>query len=114
VTGSYLPSEVERELRDLTRHWTTLTDERGQVVKRIQKVLEAANFKLDSVASDITGVSVRQTLVIAYHLLRRYDTYHERGADYYDQRQREQVQRQAVRRLEPLGYQVTITNTKAA
>jgi hypothetical protein len=53
-------------------------------------------------------------LVIAYHLLRRHDTYHERGADYYDQRQREQVQRQAVRRLEPLGYQVTITDTKAA
>jgi transposase len=54
VTGSYLPNEVERELRDLTRHRTTLTDERGRVVKRIQKVLEAANFKLDSVASDIT------------------------------------------------------------
>lgn len=62
VSASYVPSELERELRDLTRYRTTLVDERGRVVKRLQKVLEDANLKLASVASDITGVSVRAML----------------------------------------------------
>jgi transposase len=62
VSGSYIPTAQERELRDLTRYRTTLTDERGRVVKRLQKVLEDANIKVASVASDVTGVSVRAML----------------------------------------------------
>src|SRR5262249_8845937 len=34
-------------------------DERTRVVNRIQKVLESANIKLASVASDVTGISAR-------------------------------------------------------
>ncbi len=49
-------------MRDLTRHRSTLVSERARIVNRLQKVLEDANIKLASVASDIAGVSARAML----------------------------------------------------
>jgi transposase len=60
VTGSFIPSTTQRELRDLTRYRTSLVRDRVRTVQRLQKVLEDANIKLGSVASDIMGVSARQ------------------------------------------------------
>jgi transposase len=60
--GSFVPPAVIRELRDLTRTRTTLEDETTAVVNRIHKVLEDANIKLSTVASDIMGVSGRAML----------------------------------------------------
>jgi hypothetical protein len=51
-----------RELPDLTRQRTPLTRERATAVNRQQKVLENANIKLASVATDICGVSAEQML----------------------------------------------------
>ena len=48
-----------RELRDLTRQRAQLVSARTAVSNRIQKVLEDANIKLSSVASDVLGVSGR-------------------------------------------------------
>ena len=48
-----------RELRDLTRERTVLVRDRGRLVTRLQKVLEQANIKLSSVATDVMGVSGR-------------------------------------------------------
>lgn len=62
LKGSFIPSEVLRELRDLTRYRTKLGDERKSEVNRVQKVLEDANIKLASVASDVMGVSGRAML----------------------------------------------------
>jgi len=62
LTPSFIPSQAQRELRDLTRTRTTLIDERSRVVLRLQKVLEDANIKLAGVASDIMGVSARLML----------------------------------------------------
>lgn len=62
VQGSFIPSAPQRVLRDLTRYRTQLTDERSREVQRIQKVLEDANLKLASVATDIMGVSGRAIL----------------------------------------------------
>jgi len=59
---SFVPSRDERELRELTRYRTSLVRERADEVNRIQKVLEGANVKLASVASDVTGVSGRAML----------------------------------------------------
>jgi transposase len=56
---SYIPSREERELRELTRYRDSLTAERSAEVNRIQKVLEGANIKLSSVASNTLGVSGR-------------------------------------------------------
>ena len=62
LKGSFIPAEVLRELRDLTRYRTKLGDERKSEVNRVQKVLEDANIKLASVASDVMGVSGRAIL----------------------------------------------------
>jgi transposase len=62
LKGSFIPSQVMRELRDLTRYRTKLGDERKSEVNRVQKVLEDANIKLASVASDVMGVSGRAML----------------------------------------------------
>ena len=62
LRGSFIPSQLLRELRDLTRYRTRLGDERTSEVNRVHKVLEDANIKLASVASDIMGVSGRAIL----------------------------------------------------
>jgi len=62
LKGSFIPARPQRELRDLTRHRTQLVEERTRTVNRIHKVLEDANIKLASVASDILGVSGRAML----------------------------------------------------
>jgi transposase len=56
---SFIPPPPIRELRDLTRQRTQLVRDRATVVNRVQKVLEDANIKLASVATDVMGVSGR-------------------------------------------------------
>jgi transposase len=62
LKGSFIPSALLRELRDLTRYRTKLGDERKSEVNRLQKVLEDANIKLASVATDVMGASGRAIL----------------------------------------------------
>lgn len=62
LRGSFIPSALQRALRDLTRYRTRLIDDRSREVNRVQKVLEDANLKLASVASDVMGVSSRAIL----------------------------------------------------
>jgi transposase len=59
---SFIPDRPQRELRELTRYRTTLIHERANEVNRLQKVLEGANIKLASVATDILGKSGRDIL----------------------------------------------------
>jgi transposase len=59
VAGSYVPDRPQRELRELVRYRRSIIRQRSQVVNRIQKVLQGANIKLTSVASNIMGVSGR-------------------------------------------------------
>lgn len=59
LRSSFVPPRPIRELRDLTRHRATLVQEKVSVGNRIQKVLEDANVKLASVATDTLGVSGR-------------------------------------------------------
>jgi transposase len=62
LKASFIPPAPIRELRDLTRYRKTLVQERAQEVNRIQKVLEMANVKLSSVATDVLGKSGRDML----------------------------------------------------
>jgi transposase len=57
LQGSFIPSEPIRELRDLTRQRKQLVRGRASTIQRIQKVLEDANIKLSSVATDVVGKS---------------------------------------------------------
>ena len=59
---SFVPEREQRELRDLTRQQSKLVQQRNAVDNRIQKVLETANIKLGSVASDVLGVSGRRMI----------------------------------------------------
>ncbi|MDF2652781.1 MAG: Transposase family protein, partial [Paenibacillus sp.] len=45
---------------------------------------------------------------IAYHLLTRNEDYRDLGADYFEKRQQDLIVKQSVRRLENLGFTVTI------
>lgn len=57
VRSSFVPPTEIQDLRDLTRYRVELTQAQNRVANRIQKVLEQANIKLSSVASDTLGVS---------------------------------------------------------
>jgi len=62
VEASFVAERETRQLRDLCRMRTTLVRESVQTGNRWRKVLEDANIKLDSVASDSLGVSGRSMI----------------------------------------------------
>lgn len=62
LRASFVPPLGQRELRDLTRARSTFVRTRATLVNRVHKVLEGANIKLGSVASDVMGVSGRAML----------------------------------------------------
>jgi transposase len=62
LRASFIPPPPIRELRDLTRQRAQLVRERAAAANRIHKVLEDANIKLASVATDVLGVSGRAML----------------------------------------------------
>jgi transposase len=59
LRASFVPPAPVREWRDLTRHRAKLVSEKTAVANRIHKVLEDANIKLSSVATDVLGSSGR-------------------------------------------------------
>lgn len=62
LKASFIPPVGQRELRELTRYRSTFVQEKATLVNRIQKVLESANIKLASVASNVVGASGRAML----------------------------------------------------
>ena len=57
LRSSFVPPKPIRELRDLTRYRRKLVESRSAERNRLLKLLESANIKLASVASDVFGVS---------------------------------------------------------
>lgn len=62
VRPSFVPDRPTQELRGLLRTRKQLVRERSSHVQRLQKTLEDANVKLDSVISDLLGASGRAML----------------------------------------------------
>jgi transposase len=62
LRGSFVPPAPIRELRDLTRYRKRLIQAHSAECQRIQKTLEDAGIKLDSVATDVLGASGRAML----------------------------------------------------
>jgi transposase len=62
IKASFVPGEAIQELRSLMRTRKQLVREQTRYVQRIQKTLEEANIKLDSVISDIMGLSGRRMI----------------------------------------------------
>jgi transposase len=59
IRASFVPDVQTQEQRGLLRTRKQLTRERTSHVQRLQKTLEEANIKLDSVISDVIGASGR-------------------------------------------------------
>lgn len=57
LRASFVPPSPIRELRDLTRYRRKLVESRTAERNRLLKLLETANIKLASVATDVFGVS---------------------------------------------------------
>ncbi|MCR4398265.1 MAG: IS110 family transposase [Firmicutes bacterium] len=62
LRGSFIPDRPQRELLELVRYRRSLIQERSREINRVQKVLEGANIKLGSVATNVLGVSGRAML----------------------------------------------------
>jgi transposase len=62
LRGSFVPPAAIRQLRDLTRYRKRLIQAHSAEVQRVQKTLEDAGIKLDSVATDVLGASGRAML----------------------------------------------------
>jgi transposase len=62
IAKSFVPPKPIRELRDLLRYRRKLVEAGVSERNRLMKVLELANIKLSTVASDVFGVSGRQMI----------------------------------------------------
>ena len=62
IKASFVPDEDIQDLRSLLRTRKQLVREQCSHVQRLQKTLEEANIKLDTVLSNIVGVSGRRML----------------------------------------------------
>jgi transposase len=62
IRPSFVPDEPTQQMRDLLRTRKQMMRERSSHVQRIQKTLEDANIKLDSVVTDILGLSGRRII----------------------------------------------------
>lgn len=62
IRPSFVPDEPTQQMRDLLRTRKQFVRERTGHTQRIQKTLEDANIKLDSVISNIVGISGRRMI----------------------------------------------------
>jgi transposase len=62
IRASFVPDEPTQQMRDLLRTRKQFARERSSHTQRIQKTLEDANIKLDSVITDIVGLSGRRMI----------------------------------------------------
>ena len=62
VRASFVPDQPTQQMRDLLRTRKQFVRERNAHIQRIQKTLEDANIKLDSVVTDVLGLSGRRIL----------------------------------------------------
>jgi prefoldin subunit 5 len=60
IRSSFVPDQEIQELRELLRARKQLIRQQIRHIQRLQKTLEGANIKLDSVIADIVGMSRRR------------------------------------------------------
>ena len=63
VKGSFIPDKEIRHWRELTRLRRTYTESVGDYKRRVHKLFETANIKIDSVVSDLFGATGRNLIV---------------------------------------------------
>ena len=88
----------------------------GQAAGRSKATYLGATYRLLAARRGAKRAAVaigRHILQTAYYILRDGSTYRELGANYHDERRKEAVKRNAIRRLERLGLSVTVTPLSA-
>ena len=104
-----------RRLSGHTRHgnaWLRRTlAEVANVVSRMKGTYLAAQFRRIAARRGRSRavVAVGHSILVAiYYMLTRWEPYHELGAQYFDEHERDHVQRRLVQRLQRLGFAVTL------
>lgn len=64
LKGSFIPPKEIRQWRELTRLRRTFTESLADYKRRVHKLLETANIKIDSVISDLFGVTGRNLMAL--------------------------------------------------
>jgi len=64
LKNSYIPPKEIRQWRELTRLRRTYTESLADYKRRIHKLFETANIKIDSVVSDLFGVTGRNLIFL--------------------------------------------------
>ena len=62
LKGSFIPQKEIRQWRELTRLRRTYTESLSDYKRRVHKLFETANIKIDSVVSDLFGVTGRNLI----------------------------------------------------
>jgi len=62
LKGSFIPEKHVRQWRDLSRLRRTYVESLADYKRRVHKLLECANIKIDSVASDLFGLTGRNLM----------------------------------------------------
>lgn len=62
LTSSFIPSKFFRTLREYTRTYKNLSEDRAALLNRIERFLQSRGFKLSTVLSDILGATGRGIL----------------------------------------------------
>jgi hypothetical protein len=114
VKSSFVPPAAIRELRDLTRYRVNLVQECNRIANRIQKVLEDANLKLGSVVTDPLGASGRamlEAIIVGENDARKLAEM-SRGILRRKIAELETSKRKLLKRLEALGFRVTLETAR--
>lgn len=99
--NKHIRSALVQSARSITRQESYLSTQYHRIAARRGK----------NRAAVAVGHSI---LVIVYHLLKKHQPYADLGANYYDQRKSAIVAKAAVKRLEALGYKVSIESSEVA
>jgi transposase len=86
--------------------------EAGQAAARKKDTYLAAQYHrlVPRLGKKKAAVAVGHSILRSvYYLLQRGTTYQELGGNYFDERDRHSVERRLIRRLEKLGFEVTLT-----
>jgi transposase len=82
--------------------------------KRLSGATTSGNPYVRGILGEVSWAISHKVLIILYHVLRDKKPYTDLGADYFDQLDSRRIERHHVRRLEQLGYTVTLTPKEAA
>ncbi len=94
-------------------HWCKLLGQRPIRRLRIYQHSTLAFVKRMGKKKALIAVG-HSILVILYHMLSKKEHYRDFGARYFDQRSKDSLRNHFVRRLESLGFKVTIEQLQSA